>query len=750
MSAKFEKILSVFILLLLMQLSSGCSSSSGDVPSSAPQLTLNGTNPEDLFIGDTFSDPGAIAMDDVDGNLTSYIQVSSNVDTTVVGDYQVTYSVSDSDGNIASAVRRVVVIDPGSDPTVLNVPGGYATINDALANVADGDTILLAPGTYDVNQTLYIEKNNITIASRYLTTGDERYIDSTLIRGVPTANIIDGVAGQSANLKLVGLSLSDGKKGITFTDNYGEVHYSKFYNILADSVSFDNDAGGSVTHCTIDHSGDDAIDIDTRHDQSFLIAYNELLNSGDDGIEVHLFPHSGTMMYYDIHDNLFSTAREDGIQLIDYDDDSDRTFDIYRNVFRDIRQVGIGVMYQETKENFMGSAMTERVRIRSNYFYNNGYHITGGNNMIILNNIFEGASTTAIHRANTASITDYNLFYNNAINTNDTVTGGNNLYTNPLRNSDFTLQAGSPAIDAGIAKYTHNSEVVLTSREIVYTGTRPDMGRYEYSLTTTPLVRAGYIIRSSEDAARLGDLEAIQYIGPDNTFMIADDIRRLVYQLDLGTEQVVEIRLDSEFGAYTQANPGRFEPLPLECHQDSATGIWSGFCDPEAIAYDEANDDIYLFTGNHPGDLTGFRLSRSAPGQSFSISGWQRIAQGYASAIFINNQFYVSILDPSNGDGKIVPYNWNKDTVGTAIFSNAYEIQDMAYANGILWLLNAPDLLYRIRFSDMQILDVYDMRAYDINDPRGVEVVGNKLYIGDGYDFRTDELKHAIHIFELP
>jgi len=50
----------------------------------------------------------------------------------------------------------------------------------------------------------------------------------------------------------------------------------------------------------------------------------------------------------------------------------------------------------------------------------------------------------------------------------------------------------------------------------------------------------------------------------------------------------------------------------------------------------------------------------------------------------------------------------------------------------------------------MQILDVYDMRAYDINDPRGVEVVGNKLYIGDGYDFRTDVLKHAIHIFELP
>jgi len=750
MSAKFENILSGFVLLLLMQLSSGCSSSSGNVPTFAPQITLNGANPEDIIVGGTFSDPGATAMDDVDGNLTSYIRVSSNVDTSIVGDYQVTYSVTDSDGNSASAVRRVIVIDPGSDAVVLNVPDGYATISDALANAADGDTILLAPGTYDVSQTLFIDKNNITIASRYLTTGDESYIDSTVIRGTPTMHLIDGVLGLSANLKIIGLTLSDGLKGVTFTDSYGEVHYSKFSNIQADSVSFDNDAGGAVTHCIIDHSGDDAIDIDTRHDQSFLIAYNELLNCGDDGIEVHLYPHSGTMMHYDIHDNLFSVAREDGIQLIDYDDDSDRTFDIYRNIFRDIRDVGVGIMYQETKENFKGSAMTERVRIHSNYFYNNAYHITGSDNMIILNNIFEGASAIAIHRAKTGSITDYNLFYNNAVDTNDTLTGSRNLYTDPQRNSDFTLKAGSPAIDAGTVSYTHNSEVVLRTPESIYTGIRPDMGRYEYGLITTPLVRAGYILRSSEDAARLGDLEAIQYIGPDNTFMVADDIERLIYQLDLGTEQVTDIRPDSEFGAYTRSNPGGFEPLPLKCQLDEATGVWSGFCDPEAIAYDEANDDIYLFTGNHPGDMTGFRLSRSAPGQSFSISGWKRTVQGYASAIVINNQLYVSTLDPLTGEGKIVPYDWDTDTVGTPIFTNPYEVQDMAYANGILWLLNAPDMLYKIRFSNMQILGVYDMRAYDINDPRGVEVVGNKLYIGDGYDFRTDNLRHAIHIFELP
>ena len=76
----------------------------------------------------------------------------------------------------------------------------------------------------------------------------------------------------------------------------------------------------------------------------------------------------------------------------------------------------------------------------------------------------------------------------------------------------------------------------------------------------------------------------------------------------------------------------------------------------------------------------------------------------------------------------------------------------MAYdaASGNLWILTAPEMLYKINWGTMQIEASYDMMAYDINDPRGVEVVDNKLYIGDGDDVRTDDLKHAIHVFDLP
>jgi hypothetical protein len=261
----------------------------------------------------------------------------------------------------------------------------------------------------------------------------------------------------------------------------------------------------------------------------------------------------------------------------------------------------------------------------------------------------------------------------------------------------------------------------------------------------TSLTRIDYIKRSSADAAILGDLEAIRYIGPDHSFIIADDIERQIYQLDLVDENVTDIWLDSEFGGYTQGDPDEISP---EC--DLLVDPSTGFCDPEAIAYDPANDELYVFTGNHPGDLTGFLLARSVPGDRFEITGWKRTVQAYTAAIFIDGQFYVAIIDPVTKEGKIAPYDWESDTVGDTIFTNAYEIQDMAYANGVLWLITSDNRLEKVDFAQRQLLDIYDLLTFDINDPRGVEVVGDKLYIGDGDDTRTDDLLHAIHVFQLP
>ncbi len=74
-----------------------------------PVITLIGASPFSLTVGQTFSDPGATASDDVDGNISSRISVSGTVNTSIVGTYTLTYSVSDNAGNSASTTRTVLI-----------------------------------------------------------------------------------------------------------------------------------------------------------------------------------------------------------------------------------------------------------------------------------------------------------------------------------------------------------------------------------------------------------------------------------------------------------------------------------------------------------------------------------------------------------------------------------------------------------------------------------------------------------------
>ncbi|RLJ17091.1 hypothetical protein DJ030_15095 [bacterium endosymbiont of Escarpia laminata] len=85
----------------------------------APDITLLGANPLNLSVGDTYTDPGVTALDNVDGNITGNIVVAGDtVDTAIVGTYVVTYDVSDAAGNAATQVRRTVNVEDNTAPVI--------------------------------------------------------------------------------------------------------------------------------------------------------------------------------------------------------------------------------------------------------------------------------------------------------------------------------------------------------------------------------------------------------------------------------------------------------------------------------------------------------------------------------------------------------------------------------------------------------------------------------------------------------
>lgn len=76
-----------------------------------PVITLNGDNPMTLSCRTAYQEPGATALDNCDGDTTSAITISGNVDATTPGTYTVSYTVADASGNTSTLQRTVVVAD---------------------------------------------------------------------------------------------------------------------------------------------------------------------------------------------------------------------------------------------------------------------------------------------------------------------------------------------------------------------------------------------------------------------------------------------------------------------------------------------------------------------------------------------------------------------------------------------------------------------------------------------------------------
>ncbi len=83
-----------------------------------------------------------------------------------------------------------------------NVPDQYDVIQEAIDNSADGDTILVEPGEYIGN--INFQAKNITVASLYLTTGDESYVIETILDGNDQARVVE-IRHEEANEDVAGV-----------------------------------------------------------------------------------------------------------------------------------------------------------------------------------------------------------------------------------------------------------------------------------------------------------------------------------------------------------------------------------------------------------------------------------------------------------------------------------------------------------------------------------------------------------------
>lgn len=126
---------------------SGCSKDD----TTAPVITLTGDATITHTLNTTYTDLGATATDDNDGDLTSSITVSGTVNKDLKGTYELTYTVSDAAGNTATKKRTVNVVNSAE-----NFAGNYAVTDVVGGTTYPYNDVISTSST--VNNRIWVTK----------------------------------------------------------------------------------------------------------------------------------------------------------------------------------------------------------------------------------------------------------------------------------------------------------------------------------------------------------------------------------------------------------------------------------------------------------------------------------------------------------------------------------------------------------------------------------------------------------------
>jgi hypothetical protein len=133
----------------------------------APIITLNGYNPRRLLIGESYEEAGIVVTDDRDSNIN--VTINSNVDTTIAGTYEITYTATDSVSNVSAIKRTIIVFEEDRvAPSIELLGGNPMSIKRDQSYVEEG---AIATDNVDDNVEVSITGNvDTTVEGDYILT----------------------------------------------------------------------------------------------------------------------------------------------------------------------------------------------------------------------------------------------------------------------------------------------------------------------------------------------------------------------------------------------------------------------------------------------------------------------------------------------------------------------------------------------------------------------------------------------------
>jgi|GEM_PF-6423337 len=226
-----------------------------------PTIVLIGSSSINLIINSTYSDAGATASDNVDGDITANIVTTGTVDTSTVGIYTITYDVSDAAGNAATTVRRTINVTTGNapmitlngnDPLVIEVGTIYADPGATATDTEDGNVAVTNDSATSVN---------MAAVGDYTVTYTSTDSDGNTVQTTRTVSVVDTtapsiiLAGDATVALIIGSTYSDA--GATASDNLDGDITSKI-TVGGDTVDTNTVGIYTITYDVSDAAGNAA------------------------------------------------------------------------------------------------------------------------------------------------------------------------------------------------------------------------------------------------------------------------------------------------------------------------------------------------------------------------------------------------------------------------------------------------------------------------------------------------------------
>jgi hypothetical protein len=190
-----------------------------------PVITLLGDAEVNVEADTVYTDAGATASDDVDGDLTASLVVSGEVNTAVLSAYTLTYNVSDVAGNAADPVTRTVHVVDTTKP-VITLLGGAELAVEVGGTCTDAGATAIDSHDGDISANIVVSGSvNTAVVGTYLVSydvsdaaGNAAETAVRTVRVVATAKPVITLLGPADTTVLLGQPYTD--PGATATDSY--------------------------------------------------------------------------------------------------------------------------------------------------------------------------------------------------------------------------------------------------------------------------------------------------------------------------------------------------------------------------------------------------------------------------------------------------------------------------------------------------------------------------------------------------